>query len=261
MMLNLIKIEFRKLLHYRAFWFLFTSYFLLLLLSYSVITNILEGLNSYFPTPSSPNVEASSLLVNFDAICQNITWGVTFLNIIPGILLILSISNDFTYETLKQSIINGLSEKKYVLGKLTYIFMTSVLTSFVVLVLCLMVRNADTELTFSSFKYVAYFGLHLFSYLVFVLFISLLFRKAAISIAFLFAYVWLIEPLLAWKIGAPVSNYLPFQTLNHLNPSSFLSNFSDQMLSTVNGATILTAMAYVVIISIASYYYIKKIDL
>ena len=260
-MLNLLRIEYRKFISYTPSWFLIVIYFLLLFLSYKIVTGVVFNINAQFPSADSPNVDSSVLLVGFNAICQNITWGVTFLNIIPAILLTLSISNDFSFKTLKQSLINGMSEKEYILGKLLTITIFSLMSGFVVLALCLFVSDDSVSTGWGGYQYIVYFCLHLFSYLVIMMFVSLLFKKAALSIAFMFAYSWVIEPLIAWKIGKPIANFLPFHTLNHLNPSSFLVMFSKEMTATVSMNSILIAMAYSLVITVLSYFYIKKIDL
>ena len=65
-------------------------------------------------------------IYQFPDIWHNITYVAGFLKFILAIYMIISITNEMTYDTLRQNIMNGLSRVDFIISKLVLVFLLSV---------------------------------------------------------------------------------------------------------------------------------------
>jgi ABC-2 type transport system permease protein len=107
-MIRLLKIELLKLVPYRTFKILFAIYLLLMTLVLLVGKN-LGG--------SGDEGLTSANVLGFPNIWNYYTLYACYFNIILAILVIFVTCNEFTYRTLRQNIIDGLTRQEAVIGK------------------------------------------------------------------------------------------------------------------------------------------------
>jgi len=118
-MIRLLKIEFKKIMTYKIFWILIGLYFLFLILGILMaefmINSIVNDMNRHLPIPI-PHVT----IYFFPWIWQNITYFATFryVLIFPAIIIIILITTEFTYRTIRQNVINGLNKSEILISKL-----------------------------------------------------------------------------------------------------------------------------------------------
>ena len=103
-MLKLLQIEFIKIKRYRTFWAILGIYALIFILATSTMGMMVpeNPLYSFFAFPD---------------VWHNLAYVASFLNILPGILIIMLISNEYTYKTFRQNLIDGLSRKELIYSK------------------------------------------------------------------------------------------------------------------------------------------------
>lgn len=131
----------------------------------------------------------------------------SFIGALPKIFLALVIvsmmANEYTYGTLKQNLIDGMSKKEFVLSKfLTVIGFALVSTLFIFvisLVLGLLYSTYnEPSIIFSQMEYLLAFFIKLVGFFSFCLFLGVLIKRSAFAIGFLF--VWFMTEKIGYGI-------------------------------------------------------------
>src|SRR5688572_33347340 len=106
-MFRLLRIEFLKIKTYKTFWIFLVSYVLLILL--------------FGSSSNSTVADPAAAIFGFPSVWNSLAQKASFLNILLGILVILLITNEFTFKTFRQNIIDGLSREQAVTAKFIFI--------------------------------------------------------------------------------------------------------------------------------------------
>ncbi|MDX1686059.1 MAG: ABC transporter permease, partial [Saprospiraceae bacterium] len=132
MIIKLLGIEFFKLRNTRYFWVL-SICFVFFLLAVPVGSKIfLDYLGSMGENISDLGIRADQLpLFDFVDIWQNLTWIYKKFSILLGFIIVISVCNEFSYGTVKQNIIDGLSRRQFLWSKIAFIVGVSLMTSLV----------------------------------------------------------------------------------------------------------------------------------
>ena len=131
-MLRLLKIEFLKVKNTTYFW-VFFSLFLAFLLSVPIFS---KSFLDYLAEQGEKlmGMEINSLpFFDFVDIWQNLTFLYKFLSLLPAFIIVISVSNEYRYGTIKQNVIDGLSRNELLLSKLLFAVTLSAVVSFAVL--------------------------------------------------------------------------------------------------------------------------------
>src|SRR4051812_31905503 len=128
-MLNLLRIEWLKIKNYRTF-IVMASFFALGVVAsnyivYLIFKNIVD------------QTTAGKLIARFNPYDFNYTWQTTsyttgFLLILPAFLLIILVTNEFTYRTNRQNILDGWSREEFINVKLMLALIAAVLSTLLV---------------------------------------------------------------------------------------------------------------------------------
>ena len=222
-------IEWLKLKHYKAFWILILMYAIGVSIICSSGMFLLEFLKS--KGADFDGIDPTIIpLYDFPDVWQNITYIASFLKVILAFLIVISISNEITYRTLRQNVIDGLSKKEFLGSKLLLILAISIMSILLLFIIGISTGLAYSHVQgiqymFQSMEFLFVYGLEVFTYLSFALLITLIIKKAGVSIVFLFMYTLMFEPLIAvifenvpglpeWTRG--ISPFLPINALNNL---------------------------------------------
>src|SRR5688500_2377894 len=95
-MLSLLRIELRKILPYRTIWVILGIFILLLFL-------IVKGSS----TIEINGQKAGTSLYNFPDIWMKLTYIASYFNLLLGILVIILITDEYSFRTLRQQVIDG----------------------------------------------------------------------------------------------------------------------------------------------------------
>jgi ABC-type transport system involved in multi-copper enzyme maturation permease subunit len=211
----------KKILNYKVFWILTGLYFVFLglglFLGERILNNWVDGINRHLPLPL-PHVT----LYFFPEVWQNITFfaGIRYFLIFPAIIVIILITNEFTYKTIRQNIINGLSKGDILLSKLAVIFSFSVIITIVVGIVTLILGLMYTDkpgvaMMLSKILFLPAFFVELFTFLILAFTCGFLLRHTGLAIGFFTLYTIIIEPVVYYLLKIPVlqpntvSAYLP----------------------------------------------------
>ncbi len=186
-MLRLLNIEFHKLKHNRASRVLSIIYF-------GLLTSIALIAAIKFDIGPIKFHLAEQGIFNFPYIWHFNTFMAAMFKFFLLLVIVSMMANEYSYKTLKQNLIDGLSKKEFILSKFyTVIVFAAVSTLFVFVVsLILGLIYSDFNefsIIFSDLEYFAAFFIKLVGFFSFGLFLGILIKRSAFAVAAMI--VWL----------------------------------------------------------------------
>lgn len=193
-MKRLLAIELQKIWKNRASRILTLTYFLLLTFL-SFIATIKFDIGPIHIRLAEQGI------FNFPFIWHFNSFIAALLKIFLAVIIVSMMANEYSYGTLKQNLIDGMSKKEFVLSKvLTIVVFSAISTLFVFivsLILGLFFSSFDEiGIIFSRMEYLLAYFVKLLGFFSFCLFLGVLIKRSAFALGFLF--VWFIFEM---KIG------------------------------------------------------------
>ncbi|KAA3622151.1 MAG: ABC transporter permease [Flavobacterium sp.] len=129
-------------------------------------------------------------IFNFPFIWHFNAYVVAWLKIFFAVVIVSIVANEYSYRTLKQNLIDGLSKKEFLASKfLTVVLFSAVSTIFlfiVTLVLGLIFSDyTEMGIVFSDLQYVGAYFLKLLCFFSFCMFLAILIKRSAFALGFL----------------------------------------------------------------------------
>lgn len=249
-MIRLLSIELQKIWQNKASKILTIIYFLsLTLLATIALVEFDFGVFKF--------EAAKSGFFNFPYIWHFTTFIASWLKIFLAVIIVSMIANEYSYGTLKQNLIDGMSKKEFLLSKIYTIILFSIVSTVLVFIISLILglkysSFTETGIIFSDLEYLfAYFLKHV-AFFSFCLFLGLLIKRSAFTLGFIF--VWFLgenigHAILKYQILGythldkdttfidGVKNVLPLESMSNLIVEPFTRlNFVKSVTTTV-GAT------------------------
>lgn len=267
-MLHLLKVDLKKLLDYRTFWVICGLYFFTLIFGAASgmeflkwLARTIEGFGQKINISRIP-------LYHFPDIWQNLAWGGGLLKMGLAIMTIISITNEYTYRTIRQNIIDGLSREQFLLSKVMTNLVLSAL-SMILLFLIAVVTGMIYSPTFESpygFSgigfYPAYF-LEVFAFLSFALMLGIFIQRSGLTIILLLSS-YLIELIIKRNIDdfAPgIIPYFPLESIMNLVPLPFARYAFQEIRDYVTFGSIAIALAWAILFNYFAYLKLKHSDI
>lgn len=249
MMPGYFKIEWIKLRNYRIFWIMTGLYLFLFFAFILALPAVIDLIASKTNDPT-PFLMFKSIAFNFQDIWQNIGFfaGLRWsLKIFPALLIIIFVSNEFSYQTIRSNILSGLSRRQFMLGKLWVVFLLTLISVTALLMSGLYLGslasvNKSTGAIIANIHWLLFYFIELFTYLTFALMLGILIRKSGFAIILLVSYN-LIELIIQLNIPEVYHKYLPLNAMNGIitgfntslisvnSPEINLSEFLQQQVS------------------------------
>jgi len=221
-MTRLFRIELIKVRSNAAFWVLTSLHIGIILLV------ILSG--QIFLKTISVNGESITNLIDpsaiplyqFPDIWHNVTFVATYLKFILAIYIIISITSEISYDTLRQNIMNGLDRIDFIVSKYYLLLLLATGSAVFVFLTALilgLINTPEVEVP-DMIKYSGFipaYMLLLMTYLVFAVFIGLLIRRTGLAMGLMFLYTLIIEPVIVLRIKtAWIKGLFPIKAINNL---------------------------------------------
>ncbi len=267
-MIRLLKIEIKKLINNNTFWILLGLYAIILALTFwsiqTFINDIVKETGKSVPIPVT-----KISLYTFPDIWHNLTFIAGYLKLILAIVVIIFITNEYSYRTLRQNIITGLSRLEFIMSKLLMVGVIALgATLFLYLNGLILGFTNTSEITFSIiFKrnifLFAYF-LELFAFMTLALMIGLLVKRSGLAIGILLLFYYIIEPILVHKLPYHIGDYLPFQAIANLIDipnTSIMKIVGLNFREYITVSDTLVTLAYVSLFTYLMYLVLRKRDL
>jgi hypothetical protein len=282
-MKRLIRIEWLKNYSYFPV-ILFSGIYFVLVIGFTLLCSVKS-----IPILGIPvNIRDQGFL-NFPQIWNFLTYITALLKIFLGLIIIFTISNEFTTKMFKQNVIDGLSKKEFIISKVLTIGLLSLISTLVVLLMGLILgysfsNTTDFSLAFKEFYFILGYFLKLFTFLSFLFFITVLLKRVVFVFLSFFLW-WILEIILlvveytskvVEKFDSQgnriteepflITNYLPLNSISNLIDEPFQRI---QMVSRITGGSfefsipygsILASIIYSTLFILGSYWLIKKKD-
>ena len=267
-MFRLIKIDFRKYFYNRSFWILACLYFLLIVLVFAGTEGFINKI-MHNAGKNSPIAIPDFSLYSFPYVWHNLAFLAGFFKIFPALIIIIFITNEFGYKTIRQNVMAGMSRGEFLLSKVLFVFLFSLASSLVLFFTALILGLLHTEavtttLIFQKMYFVAAYFLELFTFSIMALMIAFLVKKQGLSIGVLALYFYVIEPLVAYKLPDSVSYYLPVKAMGHLIDipnSSLMKIFGVNFREYVDPQDVVLCLFYSLFFIAIVYWFLKKSDI
>ena len=279
-MKRLLSIELQKIWFSKSSRILTISYFFLLSFI-ALIASIKFNIGSFKLHIAEQGI------FNFPYIWHFNTYIAAILKFFLAIVIVSMMSNEYSYGTLKQNLIDGMSKQEFILSKFLTVVLFAFASTIFVFIMSLILGysfSSYTELgiVFSDLEYLLAYFIKLIGFFSFCLFLGILVKRSAFAIGFLF--VWNIlesiaKGILSFKVfpegktAENISQFLPLESMSNLivEPFSRLSvvkNIQTAIGGAGNGkdydvhfTSILIVLAWTVIFILMSYKLLKKRDL
>ena len=247
-MLSLLHIEWLKLKNYRTFWIL-SGLFILSLFGINYIAYQIQ--EQVF---SKQNPMASAILGNppfrFPEVWQTVSYISSFLLFFPGLIIIILMTNEFSYKTHRQNIIDGISRMQFITVKIVLAALIALISTLIVFLVSITygVREGSAAISIQNSQYVLYFFVQALSYTMVALLFAVLFRRSGISIGVYFLYSVVLEEALVKIIRyyfGDIAHYLPLESTDNLITFPILKNVVGQIVKIPDAMPLLiTAAVY-----------------
>ena len=205
--MRLLSIELYKLWHNRISKILILGYFTLIF-SVAILSTIKVELG-----PIEFHL-ADQGIFNFPYIWHFNTFMIGLLKIFFAIIIVAMIGNEYSYKTLKQNLIDGLSKGEFLRSKiyaiLAFVFISTLLVFIISLILGGIYSDYnELQIVFSDLEYLVAYAVKLFGFFSFCLFLSILIKRSAFALGFLAfwqVFEGIAHGLMKWKL----SDLIPF---------------------------------------------------
>ncbi|MBT6160711.1 ABC transporter permease [Flavobacteriaceae bacterium] len=279
--MRLLRIELYKLWHHRISKILIFGYFILIFSIAILSTLKVEWGPIKFHL-------ADQGIFNFPYIWHFNTFMIALLKIFFAIIIVAMIGNEYSYKTLKQNLIDGLSKAEFLRSKVYAILAFVLLSTFLVFAISLLLGGLYSDYTelsivFSDLEYLLAYAVKLFGFFTFCLFLSLLIKRSAFALGFLVlwqVFEGIVFGLMKWKLSdwipalsaEQVFQFFPLNAMGNIikEPFSRLSaikNIADQIGEgldkdySVSFFSLIIVLLWSVLFIAASYRLLKQRDL
>jgi len=283
-MKRLLSIEFQKIWKNKASRVLLLTYFVLLSFI-ALIASIKFSIGTFEIRIADQGI------FNFPYIWHFNTYVAAFFKIFLAIVIVSMMANEYTYGTLKQNLIDGLSKKEFILSKFLVVGSFALASTVFVFIMSLILGYSfssynELSIVLTDLEYLLAFFIKLFAFFSFCLFLGILVKRSAFALGFLF--VWFVaENIFYWIVkfvilggddkhknfGDTIIQYFPIESMSNLikEPITRLSAIKT-IENAVGGAQtakdysihfsqISIVLVWTFIFILTSYYILKKRDL
>ena len=225
-------------------------------------------------------------IFNFPFIWHFNTYIAAILKFFLAIVIVSMMANEYSYGTLKQNLIDGMSKQEFVLSKFLTVVLFAFSSTVFVFIMSIILGysfSSYTELAivFSDLEYLLAYFIKLVGFFSFCLFLGVLVKRSAFAIGFLF--VWNIiegiaNGILTFKIfpksetAANITQFFPLESMSNLIVEPFTKLSIIKSIKTAVGASnikdydvhfssMLIVLFWTTLFIFLSYKIIKKRDL
>jgi ABC-2 type transport system permease protein len=247
---QLLAIEWMKLKNYRAFWILLCLYIATIFGANYIIYRIQQTIYADKMAKGIANMALGSPPYSFPTVWQATAHVSSFLLFIPGLILIVAVTNEYSFKTHRQNIIDGWTRKQFTVGKIIIAALLALLSTIVVAVMAPIFgfMQGETEFSFEGFSYIGYFFLQAMSYIMVALLMAVLFKRGGLAIGVFFAYSLVLEQIIVFVLNNYANysgRFLPLETTDMLIPFPHIQRVMNKLTSHTPDYTTIFILALV----------------
>lgn len=267
-MLQLLRIDLKKLVDYRTFWIICGLYFFTLITAAASGMEFLKWLGRKFEQfGQSININRIPLY-HFPDIWQNLAWSGGLLKLGLAIMVVISITNEYTYRTVRQNIIDGLSREQFLISKiLTNVLLSalSMVAVFLIAVVTGLIYSPifDFPYGFTGIGFYPAYFLEIFAFLSFALMLGVLIQRSGLTIILLLNS-YLIEFIIKQNIDNYFPESIPFfplESIMNLVPMPFARYAFQEIRDYVTFGSVAIALVWTFLFNYFAYLKLKRADI
>jgi ABC-type transport system involved in multi-copper enzyme maturation permease subunit len=283
-MKRLLSIEFQKIWKNKASKFLLLTYFILLSFI-ALIASIKFNIGTFEISIADQGI------FNFPYIWHFNTYIAAWFKFFLAIIIVSMMANEYTYGTLKQNLIDGLSKKEFILSKFLVVGSFALASTIFVFIMSLILGYSfssynEFSIVFSDLEYLVAFFIKLAAFFSFCLFLGILVKRSAFALGFLF--IWFVFEKISYGIlkfeilngnnktidfADKLYKFFPLESMSNLIKEPFTRlSFAKTIETTIGGqqtirdysvhfSEIAIVLVWTIIFIFASYFILKKRDL
>ena len=268
-MLRLLKIEILKNKSYKAFIIMMSLYFL----SMGIVTARGMEFLKWLASLGADFGEIADItrvpLYHFPDIWHNLAYVSSFFKFILAIVVIISITNEFSFKTVRQNIIDGFDRKDFLASKVLMIGLLTLTATVFLLLICLitgLIYTPPEDLRFilKDTEFLFGFFLETFTYLLFALLIGTFVQRSGFAIGLLFLYTLILEPILTFNLPEKLEfliPYFPMRAMNEVVKVPFLKYAFMEIRDYLSFASVVTILIYAGLFIYLTYKMLRNRDL
>ena len=275
---RLLSIELQKIWKNRASRVLTITYFVLLTFL-SLIASIKFDIGPIHIRLADQGI------FNFPFIWHFNTFIAAWLKIFLAVVIVSMMANEYSYGTLKQNLIDGMSKKEFITSKVLTIVLFSAISTLFVFIISLILGLVfssfnEVSIIFSRMEYLFAYFIKLLGFFSFCLFLGILIKLSAFALGFLF--LWFAFEMISFAIAYnnlknsalvdKIYDYFPLMSMWNLIQEPFTKLNAVRTIETqvgvehfkdydVHFSSIAIVLAWTFIFIFLSYKIIKKRDL
>ncbi len=153
----------------------------------------------------------------------------SFMHIFPALIVITLVSNEFTFKTSRQNIIDGLSRQEFITVKFMMCILIALFSTVIVGIVAFVTGITQVNpISFEGIGDLGYFFLQAVMYNLFALLFVVLVKRSVISMGLYLLYAYIGENILGGLISMPwkkqtISTYLPLNSTDSLLKFEYFS--------------------------------------
>jgi ABC-type transport system involved in multi-copper enzyme maturation permease subunit len=258
-MLNLLHIEYKKLIPYSTFWVIFGFFFIFIpIVFYGVGQIKIDILPIDFAT-----------LYKFPNVWNNITYIASWFNLFVGMLMVILVCNEFSFKTFRQHVIDGQSKADFIVSKILLMTSFALICTIYVFVVGLIfgtLSGGDGSFT-SHLNFLIVYFIQALGYMSVGLIIAVIIRSSALSLI-LFICSILVENMIRLLVPEFIGQYFPMKIISNLTPLPIpegvvVEQMKGSVLQEVMAlnTSLIFAVIYILFFWGISYFILKKKDI
>lgn len=261
-MLRLLNIEWMKVKNYRTFWILLGIIVVTIPAFSYMVYNFTD--NTF---PKGRN--GQSMLgtpFGFPEAWHTITWFSSLLLILPAILVVTLTTNEFSFKTHRQNIIDGWSRNEYTRVKLIGVLALSVICTLVVLLTVLGFgylshKGPVRGSVWQGSRFIFFYFVEVLSYSMIAFVLAVLIKRSGLAIGLFLLYMILEQAAMGilvnvYKLSA--GQYLPEETTDRLIPLPFVQGDTTAWEHRIPGYLAAAAIYLILYCVLTSRYFLKS---
>lgn len=263
-MKQLLKIEWLKVKNYRTFWILSILYLVSIWGINFIVYRIQQNIYENEKAGDVAKMFIGGPPYAFPKVWEMTTYVSSFLLFIAGLIMIISVTNEYSFKTHRQNIIDGVTRTQFIITKLVCGLIIALSSTVFVALTAIYFGFIAEGSSFSADNTISlvYFFLQALSYCWLAILFSLLFKRSGISIGVFFLYILVLENVLVQFINYLAKDFtngpgkfLPIQSSDELMPLPIFQNVKNEI---VESTTSVPVQLVFVLGYLALYFFISK---
>ena len=231
-MLKSLSIEWLKLKNYRTFWWLM-GLFVVSLIGSNYISYQIKSVTGQSGRGGLDMLLGSPF--SFPEVWQTVAYVSSFVLFLPGFLMVILITNEYSFKTHRQNIIDGVRRSAFALTKIIMAVCLSLLSTVLVFIIAMTTGFiAGGGFSLSGSEYILYFLLQALSYTLGGLLLGTLLKRSGLAIAIYLIYIAIIKNLLALLANhylGGIGSYTPIKSADQLIPLPFFKSVAKELIT------------------------------